>query len=83
MEGENKPTIAGPDRKYVANDANCQRPGAVRREGNLPFNASQGVHAADDVVLTAMGPGSERFRGHKPNTFVFRVMAEALALAGK
>lgn len=83
MDGEPTPAVAGPDKKYTANPAICQKPGAVRREGNLPYSASQGVHSGDDVVLTAMGPGSERFRGHKPNTFVFRVMAEALALAGK
>ena len=48
--------------------------------GNLPFNVNTGVHAADDVVLTAMGPGSEMFRGHLENTRVFRVMATALGL---
>jgi alkaline phosphatase len=42
-----------------------------------------GVHAADDGILTAMGPGAQKFRGRKDNTFVFRVMAEALALGGR
>jgi alkaline phosphatase len=49
-------------------------------EGNLPFTQRQGVHAADDVVLTAMGPGAELFKGRVDNTYVFRVMATALGL---
>jgi alkaline phosphatase len=83
MENENVPAVKGPDgTTNVANEANCALPGAVRRTGNLPFDAPSGVHSADDVLLTAMGPGAERFRGHKPNVFVFRVIAEALALGG-
>jgi alkaline phosphatase len=39
------------------------------------------VHVADDVVLTAMGPGAELFRGRIDNTAVFRIMATALGLA--
>jgi alkaline phosphatase len=50
-------------------------------EGNLPFAQPQGVHAADDVVLTAMGPGAEMFHGRIDNTRVFRLMATALGLA--
>ncbi len=81
MAGENVPAVKGPDGKTnIANEANCSLPGAVRRTGNLPFEAPSGVHSGDDVLLTAMGPGAERFRGHKSNTFVFRVIAEALAL---
>ena len=53
----------------------------MRRTGNLPFNVNAGVHSADDVVLTAMGPGAEQFRGRIENTRVFRVMATALGLA--
>ena len=40
-----------------------------------------GVHAADDVILTAMGPGAEQFRGRIENTRVFRAIATALGLA--
>jgi alkaline phosphatase len=84
LEGERVPAVKGPDGKTnVANEKDCTGPLATRKQGNLPFDANSGVHAADDVLLTAMGPGAERFRGHKPNTFVFRVMAEALALGGK
>ena len=82
LDGENVPAIAGATPKtFVENPKNCERPGAVHVTGNLPFDANSGVHSGDDVVLTAMGPGSELFRGHKPNTFVFRVMATALGLA--
>jgi len=84
MDGERVPAVKGPDGKTnVANEKDCTGPLATRKQGNLPFDANSGVHAADDVLLTAMGPGAERFRGHKPNVFVFRVMAEALALGGK
>ena len=81
-----KPFLAGPfkpteekDDKAVANESYCT-PQATRMEGNLPFAQRQGVHAADDVVLTAMGPGSELFKGRIDNTYVFRVMATALGL---
>ncbi|WP_342210583.1 alkaline phosphatase [Bosea lathyri] len=84
MGGERVPAVKGPDGKTnIANEADCSGPLATRKAGNLPFDSNTGVHSADDVVLTAMGPGAEKFRGHKPNTYVFRVMAEALALGGK
>jgi len=81
-----KPSLGGPfrpteekDNKAVANESYCT-PQATRMEGNLPFAQRQGVHAADDVVLTAMGPGAELFKGRVDNTFVFKVMATALGL---
>ena len=81
-----KPFLAGPfkpteekDDKAIANESYCT-PQATRMQGNLPFTQRQGVHAADDVVLTAMGPGSELFKGRVDNTYVFRVMATALGL---
>jgi alkaline phosphatase len=81
-----KPYLAGPfrpteekEKVAVANEVFCT-PGATRMQGNLPFTQPQGVHAADDVVLTAMGPGSEDFKGRIDNTRVFRVMATALGL---
>lgn len=80
VDGENVPAVKGPDGKTaIANEAGC-RPGTVRLFGNLPFNELSGVHAGDDVVLTAMGPGSEMFKGRIDNTQVFRVMATALGL---
>jgi alkaline phosphatase len=82
LDGENVPAVAGATKgTYVENPKACERPGAVHITGNLPFDANSGVHSGEDVVLTAMGPGAEMFRGHKPNTFVFKVMATALGLA--
>lgn len=63
----------------IANEVYC-KPGAARKIGNLPITARSGVHAADDVVLTAMGPGADILRGRVDNTFVFRAMARALGL---
>ena len=81
LTGENVPTQASADGKTrVANEANCTGPLVNRRVGNLPFEASSGIHAGDDVLLTAMGPGSEQFKGHLENTAVFRAIATALGL---
>jgi alkaline phosphatase len=69
----------------VANDKYKDEAGAVLRVGNLPNKgtsaANSGVHTGDDVVLTAMGPGADRVHGQMENSDLFRVMAEALALA--
>jgi alkaline phosphatase len=79
LEGENQPTSAPEGEKQIANEVYC-KPGAARKIGNLPFTARNGVHAADDVVLTAMGPGADILHGRVDNTFVFRAMARALGL---
>jgi alkaline phosphatase len=85
MQGENQPTAAsasaqeGEKQPAVANEEYC-KPGAARKIGNLPFTARSGVHAADDVVLTAMGPGANILHGRVDNAFVFRAMARALGL---
>ena len=42
--------------------------------------ASEGLHTADDSVLTAIGPGSEQFKGFMDNTEVFRAMVNGLGL---
>jgi alkaline phosphatase len=82
LDGENVPAVEGETKgAYVANEKNCALPGAVRRIGNLPFNINSGVHAADDVVLTATGPGAEQFHGRIDNTRVFRAITTALGLA--
>ncbi|TPW21357.1 MAG: alkaline phosphatase [Elusimicrobia bacterium] len=65
---------------YAANEAYKSVPGAVLREGNIPRVFDSGVHSAEDVILTGMGPGSERVKGWLENTEVFRIMAEALSL---
>jgi len=82
LDGENVPAVSGPSRDFVTNEKYCNVPGAARRTGNLPFNVNSGVHAADDVVLTASGPGAEMFHGRIDNTRVFRIMATALGLGG-
>ena len=82
LDGENVPAVAGATKEtYVANEKYCTAPGVARRTGNLPPDASQGVHSGDDVILTAMGPGAEQFRGRIDNTRVFRAMTTALGLA--
>ncbi len=80
LDGENVPAVEG-DKKgvYVPNEKYCGG-GALRRVGNLPFGVSQGVHAADDVVLTAMGPGAEMFHGRLDNTRVVGAYAAIKAL---
>ena len=81
LEGENVPAVEGETKgNYIANEKNCALPGAVRQVGNLPFNVNTGVHAADDVVLTAMGPGAEQFHGRIDNTRVFRAIVTALGI---
>jgi alkaline phosphatase len=69
--------------KSKANEKYKDVPGAVLRPGNLPALVGASVHSGEDVILTAVGPGSERVRGSMDNTEVFRVMAEALGLATK
>ncbi len=82
-ESDYWPTQAAPKGAgYVANERTCG-PGATRLFGNLPQQIGAGVHAADDVILTASGPGAEQFRGHMENTRVFRALATALGLANE
>jgi alkaline phosphatase len=83
LDGVFVPAVPDPDKKFVANPKYKDAPGALLRTGILPRNANQGVHTGEDVVLTAIGPGSELVHGFMDNTEVFRVMAEALGLTGK
>ena len=83
LDGTFVPAIKGADGLYVANETLKEVPGAQFMPGNLPRDAADGVHAADDGVITATGPGSELFHGFMENTEVFRVMATALALGAK
>ena len=76
-----KPAVKDEAGKYVANPKYIQmQEDAIHMPGNLPSNQSVGVHTADDAVLNAMGPGSEKFRGFMDNTEVFRVMVDTLGL---
>ena len=86
LAGENVPTIAPQGEKAEsekaanANPTYCP-PGVARKIGNLPITARSGIHAADDVLLTADGPGADAFRGRIDNTYVFRAITRALGLA--
>jgi alkaline phosphatase len=84
LDTPNEPTVKGEEAgKSKANEKYKDVPGAVLRPGNLPALVGASVHSGEDVILTAVGPGSERVRGSMDNTEVFRVMAEALGLATK
>jgi alkaline phosphatase len=81
LDSPNDPTVAGKEPgTYVANERYKDVPGAVFRFGNLPAMINASVHSGEDVILTAIGPGSDRVRGQMDNTEVFRIMAEALGL---
>ncbi|WP_210483427.1 alkaline phosphatase [Microvirga antarctica] len=82
MDGPFVPAIQNEKKDYVANEAYKNVPGAVLRTGNIPRDADSGVHAVDDVVLQATGPGSELFHGYMEESDVYRILADALALGG-
>ncbi|MDR1916039.1 MAG: alkaline phosphatase [Synergistaceae bacterium] len=48
--------------------------------GNIPSNESSEVHAADDVPLSAAGPGADYFMGVMDNTEVFFGIVRALGI---
>ncbi|MDR1943953.1 MAG: alkaline phosphatase [Synergistaceae bacterium] len=58
----------------------ARAPGGIFYPGNIPVNESQEVHTADDVPLSAAGPGAEYFKGVMDNTEVFFGMVRALGL---
>lgn len=80
LDGPFVPAVQDENKEYVANEAYKDVPGAVFVEGNIPRAGDSGVHAVDDVVLQASGPGSEGFKGYMEQSDVYRVLAEALAL---
>lgn len=80
LDNQFVPAIKNEKDQYVANKAYENVPGAVFREGILPRSADTGVHAVDDMVIQANGPGGERIRGYMENTDLFRVIVDALAL---
>jgi alkaline phosphatase len=81
LDNPNDPTVAGKEPgTYEANERYKTAPGAVLRLGNLPAMINADVHSGEDVILTAIGPGSERVHGQMENTEVFRIIAEALGL---
>jgi alkaline phosphatase len=81
LDNPNDPTVPGNEPgTYVANERYKSIPGAVFRFGNLPAMINADVHSGEDVILTAIGPGSDRVHGQMDNTEVFRIIAEALGL---
>lgn len=83
MDGPYVPAVQDAEKKYIANEQYKDVPGAVLVQGNIPRKGDTGVHAVDDVVLQATGPGSEGFKGYMEQSDVYRVLADALALGVK
>ncbi|MBB3809378.1 alkaline phosphatase [Pseudochelatococcus contaminans] len=80
MDGTFVPALKNEKGEYVANEAYKNVPGAVLRIGNIPTSEDTGVHAVDDVVLQAQGPGSEKLHGYMENSDVFFVLADVFSL---
>ena len=84
LDGTFVPAVKGEGGKYVANPKYIQlQEDAIHVGGNLPSHQESGVHTADDAVLNAIGPGSEKFKGFMDNTEVFKVMVQTLGLGSK
>ena len=84
LDGTFVPAVKGEGGKYIANPKYIQlQEDAIHVGGNLPSHQESGVHTADDAVLNAIGPGSERFKGFMDNTEVFKVMVQTLGLGSK
>jgi alkaline phosphatase len=71
------PAIMSGD-KATANIARAKS--GVMYMGNIPLNESQEVHTADDVPLSADGPGADYFKGVMDNTEVFFGIVSALGI---
>ncbi|MCR6498341.1 alkaline phosphatase [Shinella sp. CPCC 101442] len=80
LDGPFVPAVQNEAKEYIANEAYKDVPGAVFVQGNIPKDEDSGVHAVDDIVLQAAGPGSEGFRGYMEQSDVYRVLADAFAL---
>ncbi|MDQ0509178.1 alkaline phosphatase [Ancylobacter amanitiformis] len=80
MNGPFEPAVQNEKKEYVANEAYKDVPGAVLRIGNLPRSSDTAVHAVDDVVLQATGPGADGFKGYMEQSDVYRVLVDALAI---
>ena len=84
LDGTFVPAVKGEGGKYIANPKYVQlQEDAIHVGGNLPSHQESGVHTADDAVLNAIGPGSEKFKGFMDNTEVFKIMVQTLGLGSK
>ncbi|KJR96620.1 MAG: alkaline phosphatase [Peptococcaceae bacterium BRH_c4a] len=66
------------DGKAVPNQE--RDPGGALQTGNLPIRVNNEVHTAEDVPVTASGPGAGYFNGVLDNTELFYGMVNALGL---
>lgn len=80
LDGPFVPSVQDENKHYIANAAYKDLPGAVLRTGNLPKDGDTGVHAVDDIVLQAQGPGAEAFKGYMEESDVYRVLSDVFAL---
>lgn len=83
LEGPFTPAIQNEKKEYIANEQYKDVPGAVLVPGIIPKSSDSGVHAVDDVVLQAIGPGAEGFKGYMEQSDVYKVLADAFALGAK
>ena len=84
LDGTFVPAVKDQSGAYIANPKYLQlQEDAIHVGGNLPSHQDSGVHTADDALLNAQGPGSEKFKGFMDNTEVFKVMVESLGLGSK
>jgi alkaline phosphatase len=83
LDGPFVPAIQNEKKEYVANEQYKDVPGAVLVTGIIPKSSDSGVHAVDDIVLQAAGPGAEGFRGYMEQSDVYKALAEAFALGAK
>ncbi len=70
------------DGKAIANPKRAPQGGDLK-VGNTPASDPSEVHSADDVPLTAEGPGADYFKGVMDNTEVFHGIVRALGLDGR
>jgi alkaline phosphatase len=86
-----RPKLDGPFAPAIQNERRNTSPTKPTRtfpapsssQGNIPKSGDSGVHAVDDVVLQATGPGSEGFKGYMEESDVYRVLADTMALGAK
>lgn len=62
-----EPLLSAEDEGY-SQDHRSYRGGTVRMDGD---------HTAEEVVVTAEGPGADRVRGYMANTEIFHIMMQA------
>jgi alkaline phosphatase len=64
------------DMRFSEQFATAQAAKGTTQE-NHPLITVDQHHTGEEIVVTAMGPGSERVRGFMPNTLLFSIMMDA------